>query len=363
MIGSRLRNAGSPVSVRTSRRYTLHMSCPTCGGDEREPLAPTYWRCISTVYEDAWQIGPDHSTPPHLGITRPYQYQAARPCGEEYHETGFGSVNFGLCKCNTGAIGLCSADSEPVCGYHSSLVDGSRLCHQHGREYERKAAQITAQSRVEAFVASLKSRVEAFGSGLAHTAQGVDKLLALALAPTSEFVQPVIPVNLDFSGSRTSAADIIGQFQEWLAEAVRENCSADDLRDGISIERGKPSQWGIESHLMKRFVAAGRLTGGSRLTHKSAKQGLLGQKEVRIGEMTGWLIRIGGHGSSGAYGSPSQPDLVVLQDGMIAEITHESTTINSRTKRQPLSFEAIRVMHDKGFLRTEGIASQLRGLL
>ena len=338
------------------------MPCPTCGGNEREPLAPTYWRCISTVYETASQITQDYSTPPHLGIVRPYQYQVARPCGEEYHEIGSFPVNLGLCKCNTWAIGLCSVDSEPVCGYHSSLVDGRRLCDQHGREHVRDVAQIKARQEIEVFIASLRSRAEAFGSGLANTTQAVDKLLAIALVPTSKFVQPVVPRTLDLVGSKISEADIIEQFEESFGEAVRKNCSAHDLRDGIVID-GKPSQWSIEAHLMERLVVAGRLTGSTRLIHKGVKQGLLGQKEVRIGEMAGWLIRAGSHGSSGRDGTLPQPDLVVLQDGRIAEITHERATINSRTKYGPLSFDVIRLMNDKGFLRTEGIESGLRALL
>jgi hypothetical protein len=113
--------------------YTLFMTCPLCGGDARSPIAPGYWRCANLVEEEEL-AGTAGAVDPWL---RPTVIRSMRECGNEYAEgTGMPGP---ICACGTFAIGLCKECSRPICGIHSGMWEGVRLCgdHYHKERNER----------------------------------------------------------------------------------------------------------------------------------------------------------------------------------------------------------------------------------
>jgi hypothetical protein len=108
------------------------MACPVCGGTARSPIAPGYWRCI-TLVEKEELAGTAGAADPWLG---PTIIRSMRECGHEYAEIGAG-MHGSVCTCGTFAIGLCKECSRPICGTHSGMWEGVRLCGDHLRERQR----------------------------------------------------------------------------------------------------------------------------------------------------------------------------------------------------------------------------------
>jgi hypothetical protein len=102
------------------------MPCPTCGGTAREPIAPGYWRCASTRIVQV-EVGGPGLTDPRLG---PPVIRVPREviCGTRYAEGNGSEMTGSTCACGTFAIGMCAKCQTPVCGDHSALWDGRRLC-------------------------------------------------------------------------------------------------------------------------------------------------------------------------------------------------------------------------------------------
>lgn len=65
----------------------------------------------------------------HPGRERPLDVRVSQVCGVRYHEGTVG-VDTPLCSCRTFSIGVCSTCGSPVCGDHSELSSGLRLCLQ-----------------------------------------------------------------------------------------------------------------------------------------------------------------------------------------------------------------------------------------
>lgn len=99
---------------------SFEMACPMCGRMERTPIAPGFFRCTSKV--EVRNAGPGLSDP----AAGPPVTVALIECGTEYQEgTGTGPPS---CVCGTFAIGRCFLCVNPVCGEHSKLSSGRRLC-------------------------------------------------------------------------------------------------------------------------------------------------------------------------------------------------------------------------------------------
>lgn len=99
------------------------MACPSCGGSERSAVAPGFFECTSLLTVSSVDMVPDGR-----GGAVPVEQRRTRVCGHRYHE-GSGSVGHGpSCACGTFAIGTCHECGRAVCGDHSSLIDGHRLC-------------------------------------------------------------------------------------------------------------------------------------------------------------------------------------------------------------------------------------------
>jgi hypothetical protein len=126
------------------------MGCPSCGGNERVPIAVGYWECVALVEERRPGRVPDPMGV--VGSTMPAVDIVERPCRVRYHEDGGAST--ATCACGTFGIGVCAECGSVVCGDHSRLR-GQRLCVEHAQIADEAAAEAAAQARltVEKFLA------------------------------------------------------------------------------------------------------------------------------------------------------------------------------------------------------------------
>lgn len=128
------------------------MSCPACGGHERNLVAPGYWECCSLVEERRQGLVPNPGGP--AGAMMPVEHISRHQCGVRYSDGGTGG-NIQSCACGTFAIGACADCGLLVCGDHSRLYKGRRLCSEHVRAMEEAVARATVKARltVEKFLA------------------------------------------------------------------------------------------------------------------------------------------------------------------------------------------------------------------
>src|SRR4051812_27075846 len=100
------------------------MTCPTCGtADARTEFLPGYWRCEAVVRTaDLVTSGG--------GATTPDAAEPAEParCGTVYLQPRGTGTDAALCRCGDPAVGGCAECTRPVCGDHSGLWLGWRVC-------------------------------------------------------------------------------------------------------------------------------------------------------------------------------------------------------------------------------------------
>jgi hypothetical protein len=89
--------------------------CPSCGGRARFQVAPGYWECQSDRLVGMQGYGARQT--PIFEVCRT-RYQGASV-----------SMSAGQCFCSTFAIGTCTECESQVCGDHSTLHYGVRLCY------------------------------------------------------------------------------------------------------------------------------------------------------------------------------------------------------------------------------------------
>jgi hypothetical protein len=89
--------------------------CPSCGGTARFQVAPGYWECRSDRLVGMQGHGARQT--PIFEVCRT-RYQNASV-----------SMSAGQCFCSTFAIGTCTECESQVCGDHSTLHYGVRLCY------------------------------------------------------------------------------------------------------------------------------------------------------------------------------------------------------------------------------------------
>ncbi len=132
------------------------MSCPNCGGSEHIPIAPGYWECRSLIRFEVRR--PD----PVYGTTM-VPYSDSRVCGNRYQEIDSRTpVQIAeTCACGTYAIGRCVGCQQAICGDHSGITRGARLCGscRASRDAARQQADDEAKT---ARLADDKSYVAAF---------------------------------------------------------------------------------------------------------------------------------------------------------------------------------------------------------
>jgi hypothetical protein len=74
-----------------------------------------------------------------------FRHEYTVPCGFEYGEVGPGA--FLVCACRTVAIGLCAECGKAVCGFHSELCAGRRLCEADNPRLRAEAQRVEAARR------------------------------------------------------------------------------------------------------------------------------------------------------------------------------------------------------------------------
>jgi hypothetical protein len=146
------------------------MACPTCGGSAREPIAPGYWRCSSELIEVTETGGPGLTNPmAGPGVIR---HERVVKCGTTYHEGGGGSVE--ACACGTFSIGHCIECGINVCGDHSGLFKGSRLCDEHLRAANAAESERRRQSSEREVRESVERRIREWDAWLAEARRSLD---------------------------------------------------------------------------------------------------------------------------------------------------------------------------------------------
>ena len=98
------------------------MACPRCGGSQRTPVAPGYWRCTSDISE---VVGGPGLADVRLG---PPVVYLSRSCGHEYQEGAANLLSSARCSCSLFAIGLCVECSAPFCGDHRWKIEERWHC-------------------------------------------------------------------------------------------------------------------------------------------------------------------------------------------------------------------------------------------
>lgn len=114
------------------------MACPSCGGMTREQIAPGFWRCRTLLSSTTEMVGHEPG--------RPWQqkaeiHQSQRECRTEYHEGGAATAE--VCRCGTFAIGRCSDCGVAICGDHSALRDGKRVCSDCTQKIDASRGEAT----------------------------------------------------------------------------------------------------------------------------------------------------------------------------------------------------------------------------
>ncbi|WP_448625865.1 hypothetical protein [Geodermatophilus sp. URMC 64] len=126
------------------------MPCPTCGAtDARTQLLPGYWRCDAVAAVDQL-VG--------VGGAQP---AAGARCGTIYLQARADDSGPALCRCGEPALGECSECTRLVCGDHSDLWRGWRVCDRdlaRARMQERAAAAAEEHRIREAVAAAEAER-------------------------------------------------------------------------------------------------------------------------------------------------------------------------------------------------------------
>jgi hypothetical protein len=110
------------------------MTCPRCGGIEREMLAPGYYRCLSTVEVMGYIPAPGMHAGPVPLVPGPER----RTCGHAYQE-GSANADLGFCDCGTAAVARCVDCDRPLCGIDLVRRGGQVLCADDARSRAQEA--------------------------------------------------------------------------------------------------------------------------------------------------------------------------------------------------------------------------------
>ena len=148
------------------------MPCPSCGAaDARTQLLPGYWRCDSVAEV-------------LVAASRGGAEPASVRCGTVYVELRSGEEGPGTCRCGEPAVGECSECTRLVCGDHSDLWRGWRVCDRDLARARMKArAAEAAEQRRRAEVAAA---AEAERRRQRNTLLDLDPADALALLYVAE---------------------------------------------------------------------------------------------------------------------------------------------------------------------------------
>lgn len=273
-------------------------------------------------------------------MVTPMPFARQRVCGHEYHEaTEFGEAEMQYCACDTGAIGRCANDHRPVCGYHSKLRDGRRLCDECAARFD----QDVANAKMDAALGEVRARVARIRAAceeLARVPDPADQVLLLLLLAQSFKI---------FHGcTQEASARALPELHQTLraaASALRGPATS-ELLDASSQQ---PTLWTCKPAMIGHWLRTGRLRGAglTKLRLVSYEKGLFGGlKRVPRGHVKGWRIQTAIAGSSGPYGSSGKPSEYVLTDGTVGV----GDALSADSKREDIRISHVLILMDKGHL-------------
>jgi len=217
-------------------------------------------------------------------------------CGNTYQEGAPEIVE--ECNCGTFAIGRCVDCRQPVCGVHSALWEGRRLCMSHVHEAHATAESQRRESLARGVAGMIATSIRAWDEWLAAARS--------ALAESSDPTERVVRVVAGLSpGSRVDARNDDPQLLL-------------DLLLPEQIARREPgSRWwwdhdAVQEWFLRAVVAPPRQLGVVRF-----RRTLLGGTRRKQTTAPGWTFQGGSTVSRGEPGTPTHCwlDVTVLADG------------------------------------------------
>jgi hypothetical protein len=326
--------------------YAHSMSgCPVCRGNERSPLAPGFWRCESIVTDYQVGVVPAPGYPPAFQMKVPMAFPHQRVCGHEYHEASrLDEGEMQYCACGTGAIGRCAIDHRQVCGYHSKMRGGRRLCDECAARFDRAAADTqvaVANAELDSQVAELRPRLEQIRTAcraLAAVPDPADKLLALMLV--AERAHDTV-----FAGCPKEVTERGTPEVHQMLMAEGEALRGPDVSALLSTNARNPVLWTFNGPaLMQHWQQAGRLRDVNcslrLIAHEKGRFG--GLKRRTRDYLQAWQIQAGQSGYSDSYGGgPGTPDVYVLIDGTIGKPRFQSLELPAEAERDAIELSDV----------------------
>jgi hypothetical protein len=125
------------------------MACPRCGGEGKKVIAPGFYECTSFI---------NASKPVRTaaGVT---MMGVSVVCGNRY-QLGSPMPAAQACSCRTFSIGTCHDCGRPVCGDHSRLDGGQRVCLdciQDRRRQEQDVRDTAHNAAHQAAIAEMRA--------------------------------------------------------------------------------------------------------------------------------------------------------------------------------------------------------------
>jgi hypothetical protein len=318
--------------------------CPICGGNDRVPLAPGFWRCESIVTDYQTGLIPAPGYPPAFQMKVPMAVPRQRVCGHEYHEASGLEGEMQYCACGTGAIGRCAIDHRPVCGYHSKMRDGRRLCDQCVARFDLAAANAqagAANAKLDGQVAGLGprlDRIRAACQALADVPDPADRLLGVMLV--AERAPQVV-----FEGCAKEVTERGTPGLQQLLMAEGNTLRTPDVAALLKTSARNPALWTFNGPaLMQHWQRTGRLREADSLlrliTHEKGRFG--GVKRKAREHLQAWMIKAGQSGYGGPYGgSAGAPDEYVLIDGTIGKPGFRSFDLSAAREREEIELSHV----------------------
>lgn len=282
-------------------------TCPTCHGSTREPIAPGFWRCSSPVSYAETILAPQPGVPPHLGQMIPQTVWRTRICGREYHEGAGATEATQQCECGTYAIGACSSCGTPICGTHSALHDGRRLCLPEFNTAQEEAAAEQAR----------------------RDAAAVEERLAAQRNETLMFLRAIADAD-----ERFFLAAMMGGGYQWHGLAIP---TPDQLRELIAgastVLAGPspdPSTWDWDAGKVVAWLRTRPTARPIEVTEYELKLGRFGRrKRVLTGRWDGWVIGRRSSGDDDSHYRRTQTtwDICLLESGDIVELVNPGNAV------------------------------------
>lgn len=298
--------------------------------------------------------------PPAFQMKAPMAFPRQRVCGHEYHEaSGLVEGEMQYCACETGAIGRCAIDHRPVCGYHSKMRGGRRLCDQCAAQFDLAAANAqaaAANAKLDGQVAELQPRLDGIRTAcraLAAVPDPADRLLALMLV--AERASQVV-----FGGCPREVTERATPELHQLLMAEGSALCTPDVAALLRTTARNPALWTFNGPaLMQHWQHTGRLReAGSSLRLITTEKGRFGGVKRRTrGYINAWKIETGRAGSSGPYGGTArEPDVYLLSDGTIGKPDFRSVELSAARER-----DEIELSHVLEFIRLRILARPALG--